>query len=253
MDFFNKLGIDWVLLVAQILNFVLLMLLLKRFLYKPIIKRIEKDESELEEAQNKKKMLDEERDTFLRQKKEEINEARKYNQKIITEADDIAKKIMESTREKADDENFRLIKQLRAQLQSHDVTLKKEYVGNLESQMLIGFIQAVEKVIPANLRKELQNNYFDSLLQEIEVFSSDMFKKTETPATLEYVFPLEQAQITKINELLAKRYGSEIEITMKQNKELLSGFNFEFNGIFIEKNLLADLKNESNIEHAGRS
>ena len=50
MEILGKLGIDIKLLIAQIINFGLLLWLLKKFLYAPIVRRIEKDERELNEA-----------------------------------------------------------------------------------------------------------------------------------------------------------------------------------------------------------
>ena len=50
MEFLKNLGIDVKLLIAQIINFGLLLWLLKKLLYKPFIKRIEKDEKERESA-----------------------------------------------------------------------------------------------------------------------------------------------------------------------------------------------------------
>ncbi len=36
-DLISKLGIEWKLLLAQIVNFVILFLVLKKFLYKPLL------------------------------------------------------------------------------------------------------------------------------------------------------------------------------------------------------------------------
>jgi len=43
MELLGKLGVDPRLLLAQIVNFGLLLLILNKFLYKPLIKKIEKD------------------------------------------------------------------------------------------------------------------------------------------------------------------------------------------------------------------
>ncbi|HDH31328.1 MAG TPA: hypothetical protein ENH26_00980, partial [Candidatus Wolfebacteria bacterium] len=72
MEFLGNLGIDIKLLIAQIINFGLLLWLLTKFLYKPIIKRIEKDETELKQAQIQKKELEQQKNTFVEQKKKEL-------------------------------------------------------------------------------------------------------------------------------------------------------------------------------------
>jgi F-type H+-transporting ATPase subunit b len=93
MEFLGNLGIDVKLLVAQIINFGLLLWLLTKFLYRPIIKRIEKDETELKQAQIQNKELGQQKNAFAEQKKKEIAEAKKQAREIIKEAENIAKEI----------------------------------------------------------------------------------------------------------------------------------------------------------------
>ena len=61
MEILGKLGIDIKLLIAQIINFGLLLWLLKKFLYVPIVRRIEKDERELNEAKIQTEVLEKEK------------------------------------------------------------------------------------------------------------------------------------------------------------------------------------------------
>jgi len=46
----NGLGIDWQLLIAEIINFVILLLILKRFLYKPFLRLLEQRRVKIEEG-----------------------------------------------------------------------------------------------------------------------------------------------------------------------------------------------------------
>jgi F-type H+-transporting ATPase subunit b len=46
----DKLGIDPKLLLAQLVNFTIIMLLLKKFLYKPILDMLEKRKKEIAEG-----------------------------------------------------------------------------------------------------------------------------------------------------------------------------------------------------------
>ncbi|MBI3685123.1 hypothetical protein HY250_01845 [Candidatus Azambacteria bacterium] len=42
MELFQKFGIDWRLLVMQIINFAILLFILKRYLYKPVMDMLER-------------------------------------------------------------------------------------------------------------------------------------------------------------------------------------------------------------------
>ena len=116
MEFLGNLGIDTKLLIAQMINFGLLLWLLTKFLYKPIIKRIEKDEKELKQAQIQNKKLEQERDDFTEQKKKEMIEVKKRARKIIEEAESIAKEIKKRAIQDTKEEKQAVIKQIKSRL-----------------------------------------------------------------------------------------------------------------------------------------
>ncbi len=116
MEFLGNLGIDIKLLIAQIINFGLLLWLLSKFLYKPIIKRIEKDENELKQAQIQNGKLERQRNTFAEQKKKEIAEAKKRAREIIKEAKNMAKEIKKQVQQETEQEKRAVIKQIKSRL-----------------------------------------------------------------------------------------------------------------------------------------
>jgi F-type H+-transporting ATPase subunit b len=56
---FSQLGIDWRLLVSQAVNFLLLLIVLRIFLYKPLLKILHDRKAKIEEGLMKAKMADE--------------------------------------------------------------------------------------------------------------------------------------------------------------------------------------------------
>ena len=116
MELLGSLGIDWKLLIAQIINFALLLWLLAKFLYKPIIKRIEKDEMELKQARTKKSELDREQEAFTEQKRKDMAEAKQRSREIIKEAESIAQEIKKRARQEAEQEKQAVIKQIKSRL-----------------------------------------------------------------------------------------------------------------------------------------
>lgn len=116
MEFLGKLGIDIKLLIAQIVNFGILLWLLKKFLYKPIIKRIEKDEEELKQAKFQKDKIQKEKEVFEKQQKQEKLNSKKEAKDIIKEAENIAQEIKENVRKEAEREKQAIIKQIKTRL-----------------------------------------------------------------------------------------------------------------------------------------
>lgn len=116
MEVLGKIGIDWKLLIGQMINFGLLLWLLNRFLYKPIIKRIEKDERELDQVNIQRAKLKREKEALSREKNKTIMEAKRRSREIIKEAEDIAEKIKRRAQEEATQEKKAVIKQIKSRL-----------------------------------------------------------------------------------------------------------------------------------------
>jgi len=88
MDVLHNFDIQWPLLVAQIVNFLIIFYLLKRFLYKPIFTLLKKREDTIKEG------LDKAEDG-----KRALIDAQVKEKKLIKEAQDTAKKIIQDARE----------------------------------------------------------------------------------------------------------------------------------------------------------
>lgn len=116
MQLLGSLGIDIKLLIAQIINFGLLLWFLSKFLYEPIVDRIQEDEAQLKQAKILKKQLEKERDLFEEQKKKEIAKSKKRAREIIKEAEIVANRIKKQAQEEADKEKQEVIKQIKARL-----------------------------------------------------------------------------------------------------------------------------------------
>jgi F-type H+-transporting ATPase subunit b len=126
MQFLGELGIDTQLLLAQIINFGILLWLLNRFLYKPIVKRIEKDEAELKEAQMVKEDLEQEKRKFEQEKEKEIGEVKQRSQRIIKEAEEVAREIKQRARQEAEQERQAVVQQIKKRLAEIDDAKKSK-------------------------------------------------------------------------------------------------------------------------------
>ncbi|MFZ1720533.1 MAG: F0F1 ATP synthase subunit B [Candidatus Moraniibacteriota bacterium] len=92
MDALSNIGVDWKLLLAQVVNFGILLFILKRYAYQPMLKmmdertaKIEKGLLDAEAAQVKLREMEEKERAVLA-------EARAEAKKILTETEESAKK-----------------------------------------------------------------------------------------------------------------------------------------------------------------
>jgi len=105
MEIINNFGLDPLLLGAQIVNFLIIFYILKRFLYKPVLNLLKKREESIREGL---KQAEEGRELYeeaKRKEKEILSRAQKQAQAILEEAknqaDKTAKEIEEKARKRA--------------------------------------------------------------------------------------------------------------------------------------------------------
>jgi len=106
MDILKNFGLDPVLLGAQIVNFLIIFYLLKKFLYKPVLGMLKKREDKIQEGL---KQAEEARVTLektLAEEKKILNKAQEEARKIIegsrSQATEVSRKIEEDTKKQAE-------------------------------------------------------------------------------------------------------------------------------------------------------
>ena len=282
MEILGNLGIDWKLLIAQIINFGLLLWLLSKFLYKPIVKRIEKDEGELREAREQKKELDAEVEAFEQRRKKEISEAKSRAREIIKEAEEIAEEIKRETREKTEKESAAIIEQSKKRLGSLKLAIEKEIFARAREEIGGSFQKSFAEALSPALQKKSQNVFWDDFIRKaghlklekpkesdltsaMEKFNlmakkkggkkEELKKELEEilyeklgPVKLEYAHPITEEEEKQLEKIVTEKIGLKLNIIKKQNKELISGFRFEIAGRIIESNLLNIINDAADIK-----
>lgn len=93
MEFLGNLGIDIWLLLAQIVNFLILLWVLKKLVYKPLIARIEADEQSFHAVRQTKSDLEKRALQLERKEKQYHTRTKNRAKAIIAEAEAEARKI----------------------------------------------------------------------------------------------------------------------------------------------------------------
>lgn len=122
MHLLGTLGIDIWLLVAQIINFLFLLWVLNKLVYKPIIKRIEADETALIEVKKAQAQLEIQEKKFEQKNKQMTTRVKNRTRAIINEAEEMALMIRQNAQDEADTEKQAVIAQIKQRLAevSHD-------------------------------------------------------------------------------------------------------------------------------------
>ena len=97
MEVLKTFGVQPVLLLAQIVNFIILLLLLKKFAYKPIMKVLDERKYKIETSMRQAEEVEKKLAETEKKQTEIIGNAERESTKIIEEANSAAKKLQEDT------------------------------------------------------------------------------------------------------------------------------------------------------------
>ena len=159
--------INWFTLIAQIINFLVLMWLLKRYLYKPILNAIDERENkivaQLKDAEAKKAEAEKERNEFKKKNETFDRQKGELMQKAIEESNAEGLKIKEEARNEANALKAKLEKNIQdsqenrnreiaQKIQQEVVTITKKkltdlYSASLEEQSVLTFVKKINELI----------------------------------------------------------------------------------------------------------
>ena len=225
--------IDWFTVGAQALNFLVLVWLMKRFLYKPILHAIDEREkriaTELANADKKKAEAQKESDEFKR-KNEEFDQQRAG---LLSKATDEAK----AERERLFDE----ARKAAAALSSK----RQEALRNEEHSLQQAISRRTQQEVFAIARKALADLATTSLEERLsEVFTrrlramdgqakaglAEALKTAPAPAIVRSAFDLPAEQRAAIQNALNETFSAEIHIRFETTPDLISGIELTTNG-----------------------
>lgn len=164
MEIFKDFGIQPILLLAQIINFVILLFLLKRFLYKPILKvlderkkRIETSLKQAEEIQKKFVEANIEQEKIL-------DTAKLQASRIIENAKEGAKILSEQLQEETNKEIESTLERAKSALQLE----KQKMISEAKGKIVDIVVLVTEKVTAKTLQKAEKEKLVNNALSEIK-------------------------------------------------------------------------------------
>jgi len=225
--------IDWFTVGAQALNFLILVWLLKRFLYKPILNAIDAREKliarELADTEAKKTEAQKEREEFQK-KNEEFDQQRAA---LLTKATDEAK----AERQRLVDEARKAANVLSAKRQEslmNEARNLNQSVSRLTQKEVFAITRKALTDLATTSLEERIGEVFTRRLRELDekakAILGDALKKNSEPALVRSTFDLPAAQHAAIQNALNETFSAEIPLRFETSPELVSGIELSTNG-----------------------
>jgi F-type H+-transporting ATPase subunit b len=157
------LSVEPGLMIWTILIFVLLLLILKKFAWKPLLKSLSDREQGIKDTIEKAEYLKQEAEKMLEEHKRMLAKADEESRKMINENKELAEKMKHDILLKTNEDAARMIAQAKSEIEREKVaalnTLKDE-IANLA-------VQAAGKIIDENLDAAKQKKIIDSFINKI--------------------------------------------------------------------------------------
>ena len=150
----------------MLLMFIILMIILKKFAWKPILKALDKREKTIEESLRSADRAREEMEKLKADNEKILAEARTERDGMLRETKQTSEKILREAREKAGTEAQRLIELAREQIASE----KAAAVTEIRRQVVELSVQVAEKILREKLKDDRQQKeLIDRLIQDIRL------------------------------------------------------------------------------------
>jgi F-type H+-transporting ATPase subunit b len=150
----------------QLLIFVGLILILKKFAWKPILDTLNERENSIKESLESAQKAKDEFSKIKADNEKILNEARKERDFIISDAKKSGRLIMEDAKNAAKVESEKIIENARESMTNE----KKLILKDLKSQVIDLSVDIASKILKKELnKKERQDDFTKKLIDEIEI------------------------------------------------------------------------------------
>lgn len=147
-ELIKHFGIDWRLLLAQAVNFLILLYVLKRFAYKPILEMLRKRRLEIEKGLEFTESAKEKLKHIEKEQEEKLNEARNEALQIMTSAEDAAKKRKQEILDEANIKVEGVIAEARRLIEEEKSKTNEEVYRNAGDLVKLGIERVLGKLPP---------------------------------------------------------------------------------------------------------
>ena len=165
MGGFASLGINLPLLVVFCVNFIILFVLLRMFLYKPVLKVLDERAQRTKEAMELAEATKQEYGEARAEVQKQIEKGRQEAQTIITQAMQLGERLKEESRQEATKQAQVILERTRVELGAE----REKIVEDLRREFVSIAILAAEKVIKETLDKEKHRKLIEETLQRSAV------------------------------------------------------------------------------------
>ncbi len=225
--------IDWFTVGAQALNFLILVWLMKRFLYQPILNALDGREkriaAELADADAKKAEAQKERDEFQRKNEEFDRQRATLLSKATDEANAERQRLLGEARKAADAMSAKRAETLKTDAQNLNQAIRRR----TQDEVFAIARKTLTDLAAASLEERMSEVFTRRLREmngEAKAGLAAAFKTASDPATVRSAFDLPEEQRATIQTALNETFSANIPIRFETAPDIIGGIELSANG-----------------------
>jgi F-type H+-transporting ATPase subunit b len=225
--------IDWFTVVAQTINFLILVWLLKRFLYQPILDAIDAREQRiaqvLADAEVKKGEARQERDEFERRNREFAEQREALFRQMQDEVQVARQKLLDDARAAADSLSAKRQEALQREQQSFGEEIRRrtqDHVCSITRKTLKDLADtSLEERITSVFMRRIRELNGDAALELGKALTT-----SSNPARVRSAFELSAEQQSGIQQTLREKFATDIPVRFETGPDLVGGIELTASG-----------------------
>lgn len=225
--------IDWFTVCAQALNFLILVWLMKRFLYQPILDAIDARENkiaaELADAGAKKAEAQKDRDDFQHKNDEFDQQRAALMTKASGEANAEGQRLLEEARKAADALSAKRQEALKNDAHNLDQALTRRTM----QEVFAISRKALTDLATTSLEErmgEVFNRRLHTMDGQAKQTAAAALKSSSVPAVICSTFDMPADQRAAIQNALNETFSAEVSVRFETAPDLISGIELTTNG-----------------------
>jgi F-type H+-transporting ATPase subunit b len=248
---------DWFTVGAQALNFLILVWLLKRLLYKPILAAIDTREQriarELADAADRQTKADQQRDEFVRK----IEEFDRQRAALLTQATAAAnaesQRLIGVARQAADDVSADRQRALESDL----LNLHQALRLRTQQEVFAIAARALRDLASANLNACMVDTFTHRVREmdaQAKAALAEAIHGSAAPAVVRSAFELPPEQRAAVQNALNESFSTDVQLKFQTAPELVAGIELACNGQKVSWNIAGYLASlEQSVDEAQKA
>lgn len=223
--------VDWFTFAAQVVNFLILVWLLKKFLYKPVLTAMDRRKASIanrfKEAEEKKEQAVAEHKRYLEMQESLKTSATDEFKKARQEAETLRIKLLEEVRQESDG----IRKQWHQNVEKEKKAFLEQISLTLASQLDKLSRSALKDLADEPLEKRIIDAFLRNLHNEPEKVQAlkDAFTKDGT-LVVSSAFDLDDILKIELSKEISQLFGQETTPEYQRNSNLIAGISLETGG-----------------------